>query len=255
MEKTVKGIPYYVVPGRKLSGEAYAGTAKVNASDKRIDLLKELMRSTPAPIDFERVVVMKDSYAQTEGLPNILRRARFNADLFDRKKIYIDDNLLVGAMGGSLNAMYTYPEWQVGWMIEEKTIEKSKTPEDRAANQWAVDYFTSRALVNRVMEIQTKRYGDPKPYYDSAAVITFFDWPAGGGNLNYPRVYNEGLASMIKEAEEGMYHVQAGYAFGQQREVLLLRGSTDYHEGRCSLCQPLCCIGTRNGCQRKRCHP
>ena len=28
------------------------------------------------------------------------------------------------------------------------------------------------------------------------------DWPAGGGNLNYPRVYQEGLASMIKEVEE-----------------------------------------------------
>ena len=27
-------------------------------------------------------------------------------------------------------------------------------------------------------------------------------WPGGGGNLNYPRVYNEGLASMIKEVEE-----------------------------------------------------
>ena len=27
-------------------------------------------------------------------------------------------------------------------------------------------------------------------------------WPGGGGNLNYPLVYNEGLASMIKEVEE-----------------------------------------------------
>ena len=31
---------------------------------------------------------------------------------------------------------------------------------------------------------------------------SFFDWPGGGGNLNYPRIYNEGLASMIKEVEE-----------------------------------------------------
>lgn len=203
---TETGIPYYVKPGRKLEGKPYEGTAKVNASDKRIDVLKELMRSTPPPIDFERVIVMKELYEQTQGLPNILRRAKFNAALLDRKKIYIDDNLLVGAMAGSLNAIYTYPEWQVGWMIEENTIEKSKTPEERAANQWALDYFTSRAQVPRVLEIQERRYGmDPKPYYASGAVISFFDWPAGGGNLNYPRVYNEGLSAMIKQAEESMY--------------------------------------------------
>jgi formate C-acetyltransferase len=33
-------------------------------------------------------------------------------------------------------------------------------------------------------------------------VAEFMSWPGGGGNLNYPRVYNEGLASMIKEVEE-----------------------------------------------------
>ena len=38
--------------------------------------------------------------------------------------------------------------------------------------------------------------------YDAGLVVSFFDWPGGGGNLNYPRVYNEGLASMIKEVEE-----------------------------------------------------
>ena len=40
------------------------------------------------------------------------------------------------------------------------------------------------------------------PFYDSGFVVSFFDWPGGGGNLDYPRVYNHGLASMIKEVEE-----------------------------------------------------
>ena len=105
-------------------------TAKVNADTARIDTMKEIMRSTEAPIDFERVIIMKELYEATEGLPQILRRAKFNEALFDRKKIYIDDNLFMGAMGGSVNAVYTYPEWQVGWMEEEQVVEKkSKTPE------------------------------------------------------------------------------------------------------------------------------
>ena len=36
----------------------------------------------------------------------------------------------------------------------------------------------------------------------SGFVVSFFDWPGGGGNLNYPRIYNHGLAAMIKEVEE-----------------------------------------------------
>jgi trans-4-hydroxy-L-proline dehydratase len=55
----------------------------------------------------------------------------------------------------------------------------------------------------RRLEIFEKRYGfDPRPSYDSGFVISFFDWPGGGGNLNYPRVYRNGLARMIKEVEE-----------------------------------------------------
>lgn len=208
-EVTSASVPYYVVPGRKLDGKSYEGTAKVNTNDARIDELKELMRSTPPPIDFERVIVMKKVYEETEGYPNIIRRAKFFAELLDRKKIYIDDNLLVGSMGGSLNAIFTYPEWQVGWMIEENTIENSKTPEEREANQWVLDYWSKRSQVPRVLEIYEKRYGvDPRPLYDAGYVVSFFDWPAGGGNLNYPRVYNEGLATMIKEVEERMYELE-----------------------------------------------
>ena len=82
-------------------------------------------------------------------------------------------------------------------------MRSAKTPEDKKANQWALDYWEKRALKPRTLEIFEKKYGfDPNPSYDSGFVISFFDWPGGGGNLNYPRIYNHGLASMIKEVEE-----------------------------------------------------
>ena len=88
-------------------------------------------------------------------------------------------------------------------MKEEKTVEKSKTPEDRKANQWALEYWDKWALRPRADEIFIKKYGfDPDPVYKSGLVAEFMSWPGGGGNLNYPRVYNQGLASMIKEVEE-----------------------------------------------------
>ncbi len=47
---------------------------------------------------------MKDMYEETAGEDQILRRAKFLAAVLDRKKLYIDDNLFVGAMAGSQNA-------------------------------------------------------------------------------------------------------------------------------------------------------
>ena len=206
MNKDATGILPYVRSGRKLDGKPYAGTAKVTADKARIDRLKEQLRSTPAEVDFERVRIMAKVYEDTAGYQQIIRRAKFMATLLERKKIYIDENLFVGSMASTVNGIYTYPEWNIDWMKEENTVEKSKTPEDKKANQWALEYWEKRALKPRTLEIFEKKYGfDPNPCYDSGFVVSFFDWPGGGGNLNYPRVYNEGLASMINEI--GRAHV------------------------------------------------
>ncbi len=180
-----------------------APQARVKVDKARIDRLKEQLRSTPAEVDFERVRIMHEVYEDTAGYQQIIRRAKFMATLLERKKLYIDDNLFVGSMASTVNGIYTYPEWQVDWMIEENTIEKCKNPEDRKANEWALEYWDKRALKPRTLEIFERKYGfDPRPYYASGNVISFFDWPGGGGNLDYPRVYRNGLASMIKEVEE-----------------------------------------------------
>ncbi|MEI6262660.1 MAG: hypothetical protein WCR46_22515 [Deltaproteobacteria bacterium] len=66
---------------------------------------------------------------------SIIRRSKFFAFLIELKKLYIDENLFVGSMTSTVNGVYTYPECNVEWMKEEKTIEQSKTPEDRKANE------------------------------------------------------------------------------------------------------------------------
>ena len=119
-------------------------TAKVKADTARIDRLKEQLRSTPKDVDFERVRIMEEVYEDTAGDQQILRRAKFFATLLERKKLYIDDNLFVGSMASTVNGIYTFPEWNIDWMKEENTVEKSKTPEDRKANEWALKYWEKR---------------------------------------------------------------------------------------------------------------
>ncbi len=137
------------------------------------------------------------------GISRSLRRAKFLAAVLERKKLYIDDNLFVGSMAGNVNAMYTFPEWNVDWMKEENVVENSKTPEDKKANEWVINYWEKRSMRPRVLEIFEKRYGfDPRPVYQAGLIAEFFSWPGGGGNLNYPMVYKEGLASMMKDVKE-----------------------------------------------------
>ena len=185
------------------NSEQSPSTARVNTDTARIDQLKERQRSTPQELDFERIRIMKDVYEKTPGEAQILRRAKFLAAVLEQKKLFIDDNLFVGAMAGKQNAIYTNPEWNVIWMKEEKTVENSKTEEDRKANAWALEYWDKRSLKTRTEEIFEKRYGfDPKITYDSGLIANFHDWPGGGGNLNYPKVYREGLRAMLDDVKE-----------------------------------------------------
>jgi pyruvate formate-lyase/glycerol dehydratase family glycyl radical enzyme len=178
-------------------------TGRVTVDSARIDRLKEQHMTTPPALDNERIRIMAEVYESTAGYQQVIRRSKFFEHVIEKKKLYLDENLFVGSMASTVNGIYTYPEWNVEWMKEEQTVEKSKTPEDRKANQWALEYWSKWALRPRADEIFIRKYGfDPDPVYKSGLIAEFMSWPGGGGNLNYPRVYNHGLASMIKEVEE-----------------------------------------------------
>ena len=63
-------------------------TARVNTDTTRIDTLKELYRSVPMQLDFERIRIMKEVYDDSAGYQQIIRRSMFLAELLDRKKIH-----------------------------------------------------------------------------------------------------------------------------------------------------------------------
>ena len=106
-----------------MATETKSTTGSVKADKARIDRLKEQLRSTPAEVDFERIRIMEEVYAATQGDQNIMRRAKFMATLLVRKKLYIDDNLFVGSMASTVNGIYTYPEWNIDWMKDDNTVE------------------------------------------------------------------------------------------------------------------------------------
>jgi len=116
-------------------------TGRVKADDARIDRLKARHMNTPQEIDNEGIRIMAEVYEGTAGYQQIIRRATFFAELIERKKLCVDENLIVGSMASTVQGVHTDPGWNVQWMKEEKTVEKSKTPEDKASNPWALEYL------------------------------------------------------------------------------------------------------------------
>lgn len=191
-----------VKSAKAASTSSGAATARVTVNAEKLKALRTQVIYTKQVIDPQRINVMYSSYKKSTGQPNVIRRARFFADLMDEKTLYIDDNLFVGSLASQPNAIYTYPEFGTSWMLD-KTVVDHLSPEDLATNAEVKKYWDDRSLSKRTYEVFEKKFGfDYKPVNDAGLTMEFISWPGGGGNLNYPKVYNEGLASMIKECEE-----------------------------------------------------
>jgi formate C-acetyltransferase len=114
-------------------------------------------------------------------------------------------------------------------MKQDKTVEKAKDPEERELMQWVVDYWDKRALRPRSDEIFIKKYGyDPNVAINAGLYMDFNSWPAGGGNLNYPLIYQTGVAAVIKDIEErqaalDMYLANAPKLYFYEACLIVLR--------------------------------
>ncbi|NOR37140.1 MAG: hypothetical protein GQ577_10355, partial [Woeseiaceae bacterium] len=64
--------------------EVFSKTATVNADHARVDVLKEVLRSTPQEVDYERMKIMHDVYDETVGYQEIIRRARLIEAVVER---------------------------------------------------------------------------------------------------------------------------------------------------------------------------
>ena len=118
-------------------------TGKVKADNARIDRLKERLRSTPQELDFERIRIMKEVYEETAGDVQILRRAKFLAALLDGRRFSSTTTSLSAPWQADSTASTPIPNGTSIWMREEKTVEKSPTPEDKKANHGRSNTGTS----------------------------------------------------------------------------------------------------------------
>ena len=237
-----------------MATETKSSTASVKADKARIDRLKEQLRSTPYEVDFERVRIMAEVYEDTAGDPQIIRRAKLLAAVLDRKKLYIDDNLFVGAMAGSVNAMYTYPGVERG--LDEgrehrREVEDPGGPEgQRVGHRVLGETLHAPAGAGDLREALRLR---SPPGLSGRPHRRFLQLARGRRQPELP----QGLQRGPGQHPQGRQRAPDGPrdAAAEHLQALLLRGLPDRHEGHHPFLPPLCRAGPGDGGQGEGRHP
>jgi pyruvate formate-lyase/glycerol dehydratase family glycyl radical enzyme len=194
--------------------------------NERVQRLKASLKVERYPICVEKARLIMESYRQTEGLPQITRRAKATAHYLDNKTIFIeDDELIVGNFASrpmGMEAGSLGPTWPADDLEELREAGLDISQEDEAVLRSMDDYWDGHGRT--LDERQGQFYDDERlwPFIQSGILCPpWTDKEEGRGTgaagvgwglglglslivVDYAKVLNEGLNSIVQEAEEGL---------------------------------------------------
>lgn len=197
--------------------------------NKRVKGLKDSLRVDKYPLCIEKIRLVLESHRQTDGEPQILRRAKSLANVLDKITIFIEDNELIVGNGASkpmgLEIDTEYGIWSREEIAGLKNEGYTISQEDEAELHALFQDLKVKTLVGRMGEIL---YEDRRlwPFMLSGVVLP--PWKnkeegSGGGyaqsgmglgpglslmGIEFARVLNEGLNGIILEAEKELSSIR-----------------------------------------------
>ena len=184
----------------------------------RIDKLIDHLYANMPEIEADRAELVTESYKETEGLPVIKRRsAAFNHILRNIPIVIRPDELIVGSNSIAPRGCQTFPEYSFEWLEPEF---------DTIATREADPFYISPATADRLKLVHPYWKGktvsdlaaasmDPDVldvflYHGVFTVGNYFYNGVGHINVNYAKVINYGLESVIAEAQEAISKLYIG---------------------------------------------
>src|SRR5512142_48571 len=196
----------------------------------RTDKLKDALRVDKYPLCIEKVRLVMQSYAATEGEPPILKRAKATAHYLDHKTIFIQDGeLIVGNVASKpmgMEAGSQGPTWSPEELDELKKTTFEISAEDEAELRSYDDYWKGKG---RTLEERMGQFYDDErlwPFIQSGILLPPWKkknegrghgaagvgWGLGLGNSlilpDYALVINHGLNKLIADAEQALCNIR-----------------------------------------------
>ena len=183
----------------------------------RLEKLRNQYFDTDLSICPERAQIVTASYKETEGEPQIIRRAKALDKVLSEMTLYVKDgDLFVGNLASVPRAAAIFPEYSVNW-IEEELNGKPYFFPDRPGDVFQCSEETKRILLEEVIPYWKGKTHEDRvkallPEETRVATLevkgTVEDWvmTSGDGHTipDYRKVLRVGIGGIIKEAEERM---------------------------------------------------
>ncbi|MCK7430855.1 formate C-acetyltransferase [Enterobacter chengduensis] len=193
----------------------------------RTQRLKDALFASPREISLERALLYTASHQQTEGEPVILRRAKATAYILDHVNIAIrDEELIAGNRTVKPRAGIMSPEMDPYWLLKELD-QFSTRPQDRFEiseedkqiyRDVLYPYWEKRSMKDFINSQMT----DEVKAAVGTQIFSINQTDKGQGHIiiDYPRLLNNGLSTLVEEMREHCAR-DAGNTFYASALILL----------------------------------
>jgi pyruvate-formate lyase len=182
---------------------------------KAVDRMKSFLFNAPQKVDVERLHFLLETYEESSHEPVIILRAKIFENLLYNKKLFIDDNPIVGTVTSQPAGVYIYPEWDSNWIIQEMNQAMMShlgkvgiTDEEKKIMRRAAKFFKNRSATAKAHEMSRQILGyDPNDDIKAGLFTETTTYTVGAGNVDYASFINRGLGDIIRETEKRLLNL------------------------------------------------
>lgn len=180
--------------------------------EERIANQKQKLLNTDQKMDPERLKFLVEAYDENKGESVFIIRARLFEKVLKNKKIYLDENPIVGSLAGGMAKIYAYPEWQCNWIKDDLDSDKLALSslgevrfddETKEVLKKVYKTWKGKTTYDRANKLYKDLYGsNPELLVKCGWIYPVNDNSTGSGVADYPVVLNKGIRGLINDVDE-----------------------------------------------------
>ena len=164
-------------------------------------------KGTDVRMCLERARLITQSYKETEGEPEVIRRAKALAHILTKMTIYINDHeLIVGNFASSPSGLPINPELSVEWLEKEMMGQWNDILDEEGHREFKeiTDYWRDRCIDGRVKALLPDDLQPWILYRDNGGIVSGDEYQLDRSfpPLDYEKLLNKGLEGIIRETED-----------------------------------------------------